>query len=467
MLTISGQRHGMTRRYFLTAGSLGFGGLSLASLMQVRAGSDSPEPAVTGKSVIYVFQQGGPSQFETFDPKVDVPDAIRTVTDTIPTKLPGVAFGSTMKRLAGLADKLTIVRSFQTRNAGHNIQPIVGPDSLQANIGTHYARVVGATHPRTGMPTNAVLYPSSVNKEVPGPSARGNLASTGVWPSAYAPFTPGAKGDLQKDMQLKLPTDRFFDDRRTILAQLDNLNREVDSSGQLKAIDDLQQQAYDLLLGGGVARALDLAQEDPRTLARYDTSSYVTSHNWRQVSRGRAGYYTAQARTIGPLLCLARRLCEVGCGFVTIHAGYAGVWDMHADGNNLNMTDGMQAVGASFDHAVAAFIEDLESRGLQDDIMLVASGEMGRTPKINKRGGRDHWARLAPLLMYGGGLAGGRVIGQSTRDGGEPATENLTPTHLISTILRTVFNVGQLRVMPSVPPQVMKLAEADPIPGIL
>ena len=142
----------MTRRYFLTAGSLGLGSLSLTSLMQLRAANDSPRPAVTGKSVIYVFQQGGPSQFETFDPKVNAPDAIRTVTDTIPTKLPGVAFGSTMQRLAGLADKLTIVRSFQTRNAGHNIQPIVGPDSLQANIGTHYARVVGATHPRTGMP---------------------------------------------------------------------------------------------------------------------------------------------------------------------------------------------------------------------------------------------------------------------------------------------------------------------------
>lgn len=456
----------MTRRYFLTAGSLGLGGLSLASLMPLRAAGATPEPVVTGKSVIYVFQQGGPSQFETFDPKVDAPDAIRTVTDTIQTSIPGVNFGSTMKQLSQLADKLTIVRSFQTNNGGHNIEPLVGPDSLQANIGTHYARVVGATHPRTGMPSSAVLYPSSVNKDVPGPSARGNLASTGDWPNAYAPFTPGAKGDLQKDMQLKLPTSRFFDDRRTILSQLDNLNRAIDASGQLKAIDELQQQAYDLLLGGGVARALDLSQEDPQTLARYDTSSYVSTHNWRQVSRGRAGYYTAQAQTIGPLLCLARRLCEVGCGFVTIHAGYAGVWDMHADGNNLNMTDGMQAVGCSFDHAIAAFVEDLESRGLQDDILLVASGEMGRTPKINKRGGRDHWARLAPLLLYGGGLAGGRVIGQSTRDGGEPATENLTPKHLISTILRTVFNVGQLRVLPGVPPQIVKLAEADPIPGI-
>ncbi|MFP6603440.1 MAG: DUF1501 domain-containing protein [Pirellulaceae bacterium] len=466
MFSITGGPRGLNRRQFLTAGSLGFGGLSLASMLAAGGASNGTQQAVTGKSVIYLFQQGGPSQLETFDPKVDAPDAIRTITDTIQTSLPGVTFGSTMKQLAKLADKLTIVRSFQTNNGGHNIQPIVGPDSLNANIGTHYSRVVGPTHARTGMPTNAIIYPSSVDKKVPGPSARGNLSATGDWSAGYAPFVPGAKGQLQKDMQLKLPPDRFFDDRRTILKQLDKLNRQVDSTGQLEAIDDLQRQAYELLLGGGVSNALDLTQEDPRSLARYDTSQYVTEHNWRSVSRGRSGYYTAQAKTIGHLLCLARRLCEAGCGFVTIHASYAGIWDMHADGNNLNMTDGMKAVGCSFDHAVAAFVQDLEARGLQDKIMLVASGEMGRTPKINKRGGRDHWARLAPLLLYGGGLAGGNVIGQSTRDGGEPATENLTPKHLISTILQTVFDVGQLRVTPGVPPQILKLADADPIPGL-
>jgi hypothetical protein len=466
MFSITGGPRGLNRRQFLTAGSLGFGGLSLASMLAAGGASNGTQQAVTGKSVIYLFQQGGPSQLETFDPKVDAPDAIRTITDTIQTSLPGVTFGSTMKQLAKLADKLTIVRSFQTNNGGHNIQPIVGPDSLNANIGTHYSRVVGPTHAQTGMPTNAIIYPSSVDKKVPGPSARGNLSATGDWSAGYAPFVPGAKGQLQKDMQLKLPPDRFFDDRRTILRQLDKLNRQVDSTGQLEAIDDLQRQAYELLLGGGVSNALDLTQEDPRSLARYDTSQYVTEHNWRSVSRGRSGYYTAQAKTIGHLLCLARRLCEAGCGFVTIHASYAGIWDMHADGNNLNMTDGMKAVGCSFDHAVAAFVQDLEARGLQDKIMLVASGEMGRTPKINKRGGRDHWARLAPLLLYGGGLAGGNVIGQSTRDGGEPATENLTPKHLISTILHTVFDVGQLRVTPGVPPQILKLADADPIPGL-
>jgi uncharacterized protein (DUF1501 family) len=127
------------------------------------------------------------------------------------------------------------------------------------------------------------------------------------------------------------------------------------------------------------------------------------------------------------------------------------------------MKDGMEAVGRSFDHAVAAFIDDVEARGLQDKILLVCCGEMGRTPRLNKGGGRDHWAKLAPLLFYGGGSRGGRVIGQSTRDGGEPATDNYTPVNLISTILHTVFDVGQLRLIPRLG-AIARLAEPNPIP---
>ena len=116
-----------------------------------------------------------------------------------------------------------------------------------------------------------------------------------------------------------------------------------------------------------------------------------------------------------------------------------------------------------FDHALTAFIEDVEARGLSEKILLVCCGEMGRTPKLNRGGGRDHWAKLAPLMLYGGGIRGGHVIGQSTKDGGEPATENLTPKHLISSILHTVFDVGQLRLMPRLA-HIARLAEISPIP---
>jgi uncharacterized protein (DUF1501 family) len=115
---------------------------------------------------------------------------------------------------------------------------------------------------------------------------------------------------------------------------------------------------------------------------------------------------------------------------------------------------------------VAAFVEDIEERGLQEKIMLVATGEMGRTPAINKTGGRGHWARLAPLLLYGGGLEGGRVIGRSDRQGGEPTRDGCGPSHLISTILRTVFNPGELRLRPDAPREVLALSQKPPIPGL-
>jgi hypothetical protein len=316
------------------------------------------------------------------------------------------------------------------------------------------------------MPTNTVIYPASVSEGVPGPSARGDMRATGQHGKAYVPFVPGKGGQLQQDMSLNLPRERFFNDRQKVLSELDRLNRQMDASGQLDALDDMQRQSYEILLGGGVADALDITKEDAQTLARYDTSAYVGNRRWNNVARGRSGYYNAQAQTIGHLLLLARRLCEAGCGFVTIHAGYAGVWDMHADGNNLNMTDGMNAVGRSFDHAVAAFVEDLEARGLSDKIMLVTTGEMGRTPRVNSRGGRDHWSKLAPLLLYGGGLRGGQVIGQSTRDGGEPADDAITPKHLIATIMQTLFDAGQLRLVSGIPSEVNALAQNDPIPGL-
>jgi uncharacterized protein (DUF1501 family) len=266
-------------------------------------------------------------------------------------------------------------------------------------------------------------------------------------------------------MRLNLPPERFGD-RRELLGQLSRLTRQIEGGDQARAVDRFQDQACQVLLSGGVADALDLSKEDPQVVTRYDTSRFARADGWSKANRGKRGYYTGHARSFGKLLLMARRLCEAGCGFVTVHADYEGVWDFHADGNNLNVIDGMDAVGRSFDHAVAAFIEDVEARGLADRILLVCCGEMGRTPKINRNGGRDHWAKLAPLLLYGGGIRGGQVIGQSSRDGGQPATDPLNPRHLISTILHTVFDVGQLRVVPSLPQPLLRLTEDPPIPGL-
>ncbi len=413
--------------------------------------------------MIFLFQQGGPSQFETFDPKPDAPIEIRTVTGVTQTSLPGVIFGDTLQKLAKHADKFSIVRSFATENAAHNIRPIVGPESLNANIGSLYSRVVGPTHPVSSMPTNVVLFPQAVSADAAKGQGRGDLSATGSIGPAFAPFVPGGSGQLQKNLRMSLALDRF-QDRQALLGQFDQLRRE--SEARFDLFEHERRQANEVLLSGSVADALDLSREDPKLLAKYDTSHHVAEHNWNRSDRGKRGYYTGHAKSLGKALLLARRLCEAGCGFVTIHTGYEGVWDMHADGNNLNMKDGMEAIGRSFDHAVSAFIEDVEARGISDKIMLVATGEMGRTPRLNKNGGRDHWSRLAPLLLYGGGVARGKVIGRSTKDGGEPAADGVATPNLISTILHTLFDMGQLRLKPALAP-ISRLGDVKPIPGIL
>jgi hypothetical protein len=458
MLTLTEPSRLLGRRGFLTLGALGLGGLALPSLLaQTRTPGH-----VTGKSIIFLFQQGGPSQFETFDPKPDAPSGVRTVTDTIRTSVPGTHFAAPMSQLARLAHKLTVVRSFQTNNAEHNIVPVVSKDTLNANMGALCSHVVGSVHPETGMPTNVVVFPQSVCKDVARGGARGNISATGALGQAHAPFIPGAGGQLQKNLRLNVPRERLSD-RRHLLSEFNRLATTIDDSQPADHLDGYRQQAYRVLLSGKVADAFDLSKEAARTVERYDTSRFVPDHNWDRARRGKRGYYTGQARSIGKLLLLARRLCEAGCGFVTIHADYEGVWDMHADGENLNMLDGMEAVGRSFDHAVAAFIQDVEARGLSEKILLFCCGEMGRTPRLNRNGGRDHWAKLAPLIFYGGGSSGGRVIGHSTRDGGEPASNRYTPENLVSTVLHTVFDVGQLRLMPRLS-AIARLAETPPVP---
>ena len=274
MLTFFDGQQPINRRELLRVGTLGLGGLSLSSLLGVKALAKGQPNPLTGKSVIFLFQQGGPSQHETFDPKPDAPSGVRSVGEVIPTSVSGTHFSGWMPRLAKLAHKFTVVRSFSTENSGHNIQPIVSKSSKEANIGVHFSRVAGVTRLDSGVPTNVVLFPRSVAADVPGPEARGNISATGPYSKGYAPFIPSKGGQLQDDMNLALPRDRFFE-RRKLLAGLDSLNRSVDLTGEVGALDYIQQQAAEVLLGGGVSAALDLSREDPRVLARYNTSRYM------------------------------------------------------------------------------------------------------------------------------------------------------------------------------------------------
>lgn len=463
MLSLLDNRSRLGRRAFLRIGSLGLGGLALPGLMGTQAlGAGSR--LVTGKSVIFLFLHGGPSQFETFDPKMTAPAGIRSATGEIATKIPGVTFGSTFPGLAQRADRLAVIRSFVPGDANHDIKPVVGRDTSGANLGTLFSRVVGANNPLTGMPTNAALFPQAIEAmSQPAQKSFGNFEATGTLGSGFAPFVPGAGGDLQQDMQLALPLERLGD-RRALLSELDRVRMRLDAAGGLGTVDKLREQAFSTIVGG-VAGAFDLSKEDPRTIERYDTSKLMTAdqidRKWQNHK-----FYVDNVVTLGRLLLLARRLCESGCGFVTVTTNF--VWDNHSDVNNAGVAEGMRYCGVPLDHAVSAFLDDVAERGLSDKIMLVCCGEMGRTPQINANGGRDHWGSLGPLFLAGGRIKTGQVIGQSNRNGGEPSSEPVRIPNLVSTVMHTLFDVGELRVTRGVPNEVMRAATAaDPIAGLL
>lgn len=267
---------------------------------------------------------------------------------------------------------------------------------------------------------------------------------------------------MQSDMSLHLSRDRM-DDRRQLLSGLDHIRRNFEMIGLGRGLDAFRDQAFDTILGG-VAGAFDLSKEDPRIVAKYDTAPLMRpdmiDKKWNNYK-----HYVDHNQTLGKLMLLSRRLVEAGCGFVTVTTNF--VWDNHADVNNTGVAEGMQYCSLALDHAVSAFLEDVHDRGLSDKILLVVTGEMGRTPRINKNGGRDHWGGLAPLLLAGGKLGMGRVIGQSTRDASQPLTEKVTIQNLVATIMHSLFDISEMRLSPSVPQEMLRLINtAEPIPGL-
>lgn len=461
MLTIGDGHSSLGRREFLRIGGMTLGGLTLSNILDYQAAASIPS-LLRGKSVVFLFMHGGPSQTETFDPKMTAPANVRSQTGEISTSLSGVTFGSSFPRLASMADRLAIVRSFTTGDGNHDIKPVVGRDSFGANLGTVLARVAGPNNTTTGVPSNVALFPRSVDDSTqPGNFAFGNFRATGPLGGAYAPYVPGGGDMLQNDMDLKLPLGRF-DDRRQLLRQIDQVHRRLETTDGGNVLP-LRQQAYRMLMGS-VADAFDLSREDAKTVDRYDTSRLVQpdqiSKRWNNHKN-----YADNAKALGKLMLLARRLCEFGAKFVTVTTNF--VWDMHADDNNATMVEGMSYMGPPFDHAVSTFLDDLHQRGLQDNILLVACGEMGRTPKLNERGGRDHWGGLAPLLLAGGGLKMGQVIGKSNADAGVPASEPITIRNLIATIMHTTLDLEQLRLQPGMPKEVsQEITGWTPIRGL-
>jgi len=413
------------------------------------------------RAVVMLFLQGGPSHIEFFDPKMEAAEEFRSVTGEIPTKLPGITFGSSFPQLAARTDRIAVVRSFGSLNTDHqNYLSVAGArNPMNAGMGPIYSRIVGAMNTKTGMPSNAFLPPEAVDPQLKLKSnfetqSMQSLRGAGSLGAAYTPFDPSGGGELRKNLEMLLPRERF-DHRKELLGELDGLRRRLDRTHAFEALDSYQQQAYEVILRG-VVQALDLTKEDKATLARYDTTRI-----FNQDEHQKWGDMRRTTNLLGKQMLLARRLVEAGCGFVTVcDAG----WDMHANGNSPKQMALLDPMARQVDHAVAAFLDDLRDRGLSDKVLLVVTGEMGRTPRINKNGGRDHYGELTPLLLAGGGLRMGQVIGKSDRTASKPATERYTPQNLMATVMSTLFDIGELRLVSDLPSSLLRATtEGKPI----
>ena len=446
---------GVSRRELLRVGSLALGGLALPQLL-ARA-STTGRSAATGKSVVLLFLQGGPSQLEFFDPKMDAPEEFRTITGEVQTKLAGVTFGGTLEKLAERADRLAVVRSFGSGNADHqNYLSVAGGGSpLKASMGPIYSRIVGANRRDTGMPTNAIITPEAVDPKLKLGSnfetkSLESLKSAGMLGAAYTPFDPSGGGELKKNLELRLPL-AHFDERRSLLGQLDEFKRTLDRTQTFDNLDTYQQQAYDVIQKG-IVEAFDLRKESPQTIAKYDSSGIFKQEDLQK-------FFDMKrvSNLLGKQMLMARRLVEMGCGFVTVtDAG----WDMHANNNSPKNMTGMTPMTKQVDHAVAAFLDDLKDRGLSEKVLLIVTGEMGRTPRINKGGGRDHYAELTPLLLAGGGLKMGQVIGRSDKTAAKAITPRYTPQNLMATVMNVLFDTGEVRLQPALSNDVVNAATA-------
>ncbi|HTU18885.1 MAG TPA: DUF1501 domain-containing protein [Gemmataceae bacterium] len=405
MFSLFGSRKGSlcdghTRRDFLKAGALGLGGWTLADLLRTRAAAAATGKSTRQTSVVWLWLGGGPTHIETFDPKMSAPVEYRSVVGAVKSNLPGIELGGVFPKLAQLADKAAFIRSFAHTNSGHgggthwvmtgyNFPPADnGQAPIKPGLGSILARQRGANNARTGLPTYVRM--------------NGILGDGPAWlGSSYAPFDVG--GNARGNMNLKVALDRLSD-RRSLLKTFDTIDRNLDRSGLMQGLDSFDSQAFDLILSRA-REAFDVTREDPRTRDAYGPD-------------------------LGKQMLLARRLCEAGVGFVTIHHGG---WDMHG-----GIANAMKQLGPRVDQAVSAFIRDTTDRGLDQDILLVITGEFGRTPRINGSAGRDHWAPLSTLALAGGGLKMGQVVGESTAKAEVPKTTPITPLDLMATVFHVL-----------------------------
>lgn len=423
------------RREFLRAGLTGLGSLSLPGLLNLRGASAAGPAGRT--AVILVWLRGGCSHLDTYDPKPDAPTEFRGPFATIATKTPGLRFSELLPRQAAISDRFTVLRSMAHTGGGHpagSLQVLSGDTDPQDKPGPKYPDFMSvAHHLRSGDPGPLPNY-VGVNPvtrydgfQIAGPAYLGG---------AYEPFAvlgdPSAPGFKVPNIGLDDPARaERIRGRVRLRESFDEFRRDVDNTGATRAVDRFEAQALSLLTSPEAARAFDLTREDPRVRERYGLNQW------------------------GQQCLLARRLVEAGVDVVTTTfdgplCGRVANWDDHAV--NHHVFEALKFRAPYFDQAVAALIEDVSARGLDRRVLVVVTGEFGRTPRISYvassgggvasgptgtvQPGRDHWPRANSMVWAGGGIAGGRVVGRTDRRGEDVTDRLVGPQDFLATIYR-------------------------------
>jgi hypothetical protein len=399
MLTISGQKarycDGISRRGFLRIGALGVGAsaLTLADLFRIEAQAGT-RPGTRQKSVINVFLGGGPPHQDMWEIKTEAPQGIRGEFKPIHTNVTGIQIGDVFKRIATRMNKCVVIRSLVGAPDRHDaIMCMSGwPHASLAAMGGRPS--IGAILSRVQGPVDPSVPPfvglAARTQHVPW-SDPGTPGFLGI---AHAPFKPDGPG--MANLRLKGTSVETLTDRRKLLASFDGLRRELDTTGSFRALDTMTEKALGVLTSSKLVEALDLSKEPTAIRERYgDGKPYQ--------------YQYDGAPTVNEQFLLARRLVEAGVRCVTLSYGR---WDSH--GKNFDL---VRDHGSKLDQAFTALIDDLEVRGMLDDVTVIVWGEFGRTPRINKGAGRDHWPQVSCALLAGGGMRTGQAIGSTNRLG--------------------------------------------------
>jgi hypothetical protein len=412
---------GLTRRNFVQAGVLGAGGLLLGDFLRLREaqaaeGAIDPARRAPDTAVILFWLSGGPGHMETWDPKPEAPREYRGPIGAIPTKVSGIRLSELMPEQARIMDRLAIIRTVNHGSGDHTksnhwmLTAYEGPAFNSANLGqlnpslgSVAGRLRGANRP--GVPAYAAV-----------PHLRGGTDNfyhyAAYLGGRYNPFVANsdpnepdyAVRDLAPARGLSFER---LQNRRAFLERLDGFRRVADPA--VAQMDGAYQRAFDLLTGPEARAAFDISAEPPALRDRY----------------GR--------HTFGQSALLARRLVEAGVTFVTVNCV---PWDHHGTPPQLKTEEGAKKLIPPLDRALAALVEDLGQRGLFERTLVVAMGEFGRTPRMNKDAGRDHWGETFSVLMANGRMRMGQAIGASDPKGQSPVERPVSPQDVAATVYR-------------------------------